>query len=206
MVVTIVAPVNTRHVGSRTRAPLREAPDGNGNGSTCSLGKRIRGFAEYRSAPAWRSAPRAVHDARRFAGAECTRYDPSPHMRWLVHGNVAAPAILEALRRYEQSAQTVEQVGLKADSSVEEIFTVLRKQQLELLTADAKLAEAPYDEGGGVAVPHDRVIVYLQLEGGEVEQDDAIDRLFERYKRLAPGRLYTVTATRVKVRQLPGPH
>ena len=33
---------------------------------------------------------------------------------------------------------------------------------------------------------------------------DAIDRLFARYKRLSPRRLYTVTATRVKIRQLPG--
>ena len=49
----------------------------------------------------------------------------------------------------------------------------------------------------------DRVVVYLQLEGGDVEQDDAIDRLFKRYKRLTPGRLYTVTGSRVKVRQLP---
>jgi hypothetical protein len=36
-----------------------------------------------------------------------------------------------------------------------------------------------------------------------VEQDDAITRLFERYKRLTPGRLYTVTGSRVKIRQLP---
>jgi hypothetical protein len=126
-------------------------------------------------------------------------------MRWLVHGNLA-PAVIDALKRHEQQAQTVAEVGLTNESSEQEIFDVIRKKQLELLTADAKLAEAPYDEGAGVAVPHDRVIVYLQLEGGEVEQDDAIDRLFERYKRLAPGRLYTVTATRVKVRQLPGPH
>jgi hypothetical protein len=46
--------------------------------------------------------------------------------------------------------------------------------------------------------------VFLQLEGGDVEQDDAIDRLFARYKRLSPGRMYTVTGTRVKIRQLPG--
>ena len=51
--------------------------------------------------------------------------------------------------------------------------------------------------------PFNRSIVYFQLEGGDVEQDDAVTRLFERYKRLTPGRLYTVTASRVKVRQLP---
>jgi hypothetical protein len=64
---------------------------------------------------------------------------------------------------------------------------------------------APFELG----VPFGRSIVFLQLEGGDVEQDDAIDRLFKRYKRLSPGRLYTVTTSRVKVRQLPtrnGPH
>ena len=54
------------------------------------------------------------------------------------------------------------------------------------------------------APPFGRSVVYLHLEGGDVEQDDAVTRLFERYKRLTPGRLYTVTASRVKVRQLPG--
>jgi hypothetical protein len=47
----------------------------------------------------------------------------------------------------------------------------------------------------------DRAIVFLQLPGGEIEHDDAIDRLFDRYKRLRPGQLYTVTETRVKVQQ-----
>jgi hypothetical protein len=45
--------------------------------------------------------------------------------------------------------------------------------------------------------------MFLQWPGGAVEQDDAVDRLFTRYKRLTPERLYTVTETRVKVRQLP---
>jgi hypothetical protein len=62
------------------------------------------------------------------------------------------------------------------------------------------MAEAPFllEQAFG------RSLVYLQLEGGDVEQDDAIDRLFDRYKRLTPGRLYTVTGSRVKIRQLPG--
>jgi hypothetical protein len=36
------------------------------------------------------------------------------------------------------------------------------------------------------------------------DQGAAITRLFERYKRLTPRRLYTVTRSRVKIRQLPG--
>ncbi len=63
------------------------------------------------------------------------------------------------------------------------------------------LAEAPLAEA---APAFGRSVVFLQLEGGDVEQDDAVTRLFDRYKRLAPGRIVTVTATRVKIRQLPG--
>ena len=60
-------------------------------------------------------------------------------------------------------------------------------------------AAAPFEQ----STSFNRSLVFLQLAGGDVEQDDAIDRLFKRYKRLAPGRLYTVTGSRVKVRQLP---
>ena len=76
------------------------------------------------------------------------------------------------------------------------------KAQLDVVTTDGALAEAPFL----LDKPFGRSIVYLQLEGGDVEQDDAIDRLFARYKRLTPGRLYTVTGSRVKIRQLPGKH
>ena len=64
-----------------------------------------------------------------------------------------------------------------------------QSKQLDLLTVDASLVNAIFEE----SIPFNRVVVYLQLEGGDVEQDDAIDRLFKRYKRLTPGRLYTVT-------------
>ena len=126
-------------------------------------------------------------------------------MRWLLHGNLT-PAAIEALRRHEQQVQNLQDAGLTSDASPAEVFKVARKLQLELITTDGNLADAPYEPETEFAAAHDRVIVYLQLEGGDVEQDDAIDRLFERYKRLSPGRLYTVTGTRVKVRQLPGPH
>jgi len=75
------------------------------------------------------------------------------------------------------------------------------KAQLDVMTSDPRLAESPL---AADAPPFGRSIVYLQLEGGDVEQDDAVTRLFERYRRLTPGRLYTVTGSRVKVRQLPG--
>jgi hypothetical protein len=68
------------------------------------------------------------------------------------------------------------------------------------MTTDAAMSAAPFL----LDYWFQRSMVYLQLEGADIEQDDAIDRLFKRYKRLTPGRLYTVTGSRVKVRQLPG--
>jgi hypothetical protein len=80
-----------------------------------------------------------------------------------------------------------------------ETLQTARKEQLDLLTNDAAMANTPFEKDFWF----NRSLVFLQLEGGELEQDDAVDRLFERYKRLTPGRMYTVTGSRVKVRQLP---
>jgi hypothetical protein len=120
-------------------------------------------------------------------------------MRWLLHGNLA-PAVADALRRHGHQAQTPADAKLES-SDPAELLKDANKLQLDVITTDATLANAPFSES---AESFARSIVFLQLEGDEVEQDDAVDRLFERYKRLTPGRLYTVTATRVKVRQLPG--
>lgn len=89
---------------------------------------------------------------------------------------------------------------LPADISPEDLLVELRRKQLELVTNDDQVIDAALKNDGGF----DRVIVYLQLAGADVEQNDAIDRLFDRYPRMSPRRLYTVTETRVKVRQLPG--
>jgi hypothetical protein len=118
-------------------------------------------------------------------------------MRWLLHGNLT-PAAGEALRRH---GHTVEALKSPADDLFELLKTA-GKKQLDILTADPQLAEAPFKNSSRFT----RSIVFLQLAGGDVEQDDAIDRLFARYKRLTPGRLYTVTGNRVKIRQLPTAH
>ncbi len=89
-----------------------------------------------------------------------------------------------------------------APAEVDAWLAAAKKAQLDVMTADPAMASVPFAEG---ATPFNRTIVFLQLAGGDVEQDDAIDRLFTRYKRLAPGRLYTVTEKRVKIRQLPQP-
>jgi predicted nuclease of predicted toxin-antitoxin system len=120
-------------------------------------------------------------------------------MRWLLHGNLT-PAVVDALKRHEQEARTSSEVGLTPEAPAQEVFDAARKAQLEILTADSALAQAPFEHDARFR----RTMVHLNVEGGEVEQDDAVDRLFDRYKRLSPGRLYTVTGSRVKIRQLPG--
>lgn len=121
-----------------------------------------------------------------------------PAMQWLIHGSVL-PAVKEALLRHEHKAQTVLDAGLPADAGLQDVLKVARQKQLDIITNDPDLAQAPFETKFWLG----RCIVYLQLEGGDVEQDDAIDRFFARYKRPAIDRLYTVTASRVKVRQLP---
>jgi hypothetical protein len=121
-------------------------------------------------------------------------------MRWLLHGTLT-PAVADALRQREDQVRDAAGLGLVPDAPHAEVLKAAHKAQLDVMTNDAALVEAMFAEG---AAPFGRSVVYLQLEGGDVEQDDAVGRLFERYKRLTPGRLYTVTGTRVKVRQLPG--
>lgn len=109
-------------------------------------------------------------------------------------------AVGEALRRHGHEAKDMNALGLPPAASMETVLQTADAAQLDILTTDVGLSAAPFL----MDYWFNRCMVYLQLEGADVEQDDAIDRLFQRYKRLTPGRLYTVTGTRVKVRQLPG--
>jgi hypothetical protein len=119
-------------------------------------------------------------------------------MRWLIHGDVQTAAV-EALRRHGHRVTTPEEIELPPDAQAADVLKNAHKRQLDVVTTSPQLAAAAI----GTPVRFDRSLVFLQLEGGAVEQDDAIARMFHRYKRLTPGRMYTVTATRVKVRQLP---
>ncbi|HET6246883.1 MAG TPA: hypothetical protein VFE47_04215 [Tepidisphaeraceae bacterium] len=119
-------------------------------------------------------------------------------MRWLLHGNLN-PAVGEALRRHKHDTKTPADISLTDQTPPIDVVKAAHKHQLDVITPDPSIAQSLAESKWNF----DRSIVFLQLEGGDVEQDDAIDRLFARYKRLTPGRLYTVTASRVKVRQLP---
>lgn len=119
-------------------------------------------------------------------------------MRWLLHGNLTH-AVAEALKRHEHTAFPFAELGMPDGAASGEVVRAAQAKQWDIITTDADLVNAVFDED----IWFNRSIVFLQLGGGDVEQDDAIDRLFTRYKRLTPGRLYTVTETRVKIRQLP---
>ena len=122
-------------------------------------------------------------------------------MRFLLIGNppLSQPAA-DAVTRHGHQISTPESLNLTHTTDHQEILKAAERAQLEIITADPALAESPY----ALDYYFPRSIVWLQLEGGDVERDDAIDRLFERYKSPKPKRLYTVTETRVKIRQLPG--
>lgn len=128
------------------------------------------------------------------------RYDAAS-MHWLLHGQLT-PAVSEALARRGDKVHTAAELDLPPGEPADliGIANAAQSKQWDVLTNDSGLVNAVFDAG----FAFNRSMVYLQLEGGDVEQDDALDRLFQRYKRLSPRRLYTVTGTRVKIRQLPG--
>jgi len=119
-------------------------------------------------------------------------------MRWLLHGNLTS-AVADALKRHEHMPFSFAELGVPDGATHGEVVRAARAKQWDIVTSEAELVNSVFDED----IWFNRSIVFLQLSGGDVEQDDAIDRLFQRYKRLTPGRLYTVTESRVKVRQLP---
>lgn len=118
-------------------------------------------------------------------------------MRFLLYGNLN-PAVKAAVERHEHAAQTMPEAGLEASLEPADILKAAHQKQLDVITNDRALALF----ARSTSLKFDRSIIYLQLAGEEVEQDDAIDRLFDRYKSPKPRMMYTVTETRVKVQQL----
>ncbi len=119
-------------------------------------------------------------------------------MRFYTHGKIF-PEAAAALTKHEQATLPAEELQAEAGTPAE-LLPALQKRQWELLTTDAAFIRDLYEQKtlfSGV------VVLLLEAENGE-QQAAAIDRLFERYRRLTPRRLYTVTPSRVKIRQLPG--
>ena len=88
-----------------------------------------------------------------------------------------------------------------AESDPAILLSLLDKKQWHLLTADAALVRGLYEK----KIPFGGVIVLVLADPDAAhDRGRAIERLFARYPRLTPGRLYTVTPNRVKIRQLSG--
>ncbi len=120
-------------------------------------------------------------------------------MQFLLHGGLAADAGNAMIRHGHRVHQIAELTdSTPALSDPQELLADLAKRQWCLLTADRDFIHAIYDQG--LAFPLCMVLLIAEPQ----HLSDAVDRLFERYKRLSPKRLYTVTPGRVKVRQLPG--
>ena len=122
-------------------------------------------------------------------------------MQWILHGQLT-PAVAEALTRHGHTVHTLSELEMKKEATHRDVVWGANKRQWDIITTDAALIHWIFDDH----FPLKRSVVFLQLTGGDAEQDDAIDRLFARYKRLTPARLYTVTGSRVKIRQLPAGH
>jgi hypothetical protein len=129
-------------------------------------------------------------------------------MHFLLHPSTPLPALSESLKHHEQSPHPLSDLSLPegaADpasilSSPALLLPLLEKKQWNLLTTDADFIHQLYEK----KYPFPGTIILLLENPSDPSHARAIDRLFERYKRLSPRRLYTITPSRVKIRQLPG--
>jgi hypothetical protein len=124
-------------------------------------------------------------------------------MRFLLHGNLSE-ATRKTLEKHEHAAHAIKELELDAPpADAGELVALLEKKQWNLLTNDGSIVREIYEK----KLAFSGVVVQILEELKSAKQAaDAVERLFERYKRLTPRRLYTVTASRVKIRQLPGGH
>ncbi len=120
-------------------------------------------------------------------------------MRFLLHVNLS-PAISAALVRHGHVAVSMHEAVLPDELPPGELLAEAHRKQLDVITKDREFAQFARTTG----VKFDRSLVFLQLRenDGEVEQDDAVDRLFDRFSRLKPRMMYTVTEQQVKAQQL----
>ena len=73
-------------------------------------------------------------------------------MRWVLHGNLT-PAVTDALVRHEQKPSAVAELGLAPEASAFEFFKVAQSKQLDVITTDAALVNAIFDEFDVLVMP-----------------------------------------------------
>ncbi|MCL2639843.1 MAG: hypothetical protein FWD53_03265 [Phycisphaerales bacterium] len=114
-------------------------------------------------------------------------------MQFLLHGAIP-PDIQAALVKAKHVCHTMEELA-EGVGEPRQFLAMLSKKQWNLITTDGDFLRQLYEQ----KIAFDGIIVQL-LDTAE----SAIPRLFERYPRLTPRRLYMITRSRVKIRQLPG--
>jgi hypothetical protein len=129
-------------------------------------------------------------------------------MRFLIHGAVH-PDAQAALVRHGHACHALLEISSETDApqtAAEDpaiLLPLLEKKQWNLATTEADFIHAMYEKK---QIFNGLILFILDDPAVLHDQDKAIDRLFERYPRLTPRRLYTITPSRVKIRQLPGGH
>lgn len=122
-------------------------------------------------------------------------------MRFYLHGSLQAD-IETALQRHSHKVHKGDELTADSDpvdiTSPRDLLARLVEKQWHLVTVDGDFLRRMYEEK--VEFPGGIIIHLLSPEA----TGEAIDRLFERYPRLTSKRLYTITPSRVKIRQLPG--
>jgi hypothetical protein len=130
-------------------------------------------------------------------------------MQFFLHGGLSkdvAAALVRHEHKTHEAAEVDGQEGAPEDwQSPREVLAFLAHKQWNLATADSAFIRLLYEQkaefvglgagGGGTGI----VLHFLDANDAQ-----GVDRLFERYPRLSVKRMYTVTGSRVKIRQLPG--
>jgi hypothetical protein len=125
-------------------------------------------------------------------------------MRFAAHGNVT-PETIAALKAaghhvHALSELTSDEISDPAALAPVDLLAALVRKQWQLITTDGALVHTIFENK--LEFPRG-LIVHIQTED-PADHPAAIARLFERYSRLTPKRMYILTASRVKIRQLPG--
>lgn len=120
-------------------------------------------------------------------------------MQFLVDGNVTSEAVA-ALKKEGHTTHTLEEISDLPHGNATELLAALVKKQWHLVTTDNAMVHEIFEHK--LIFPAGLIVFLQTAESGDYAA--GIGRLFERYKRLIPKRLYTITASRVKIRQLPG--
>jgi hypothetical protein len=122
-------------------------------------------------------------------------------MQWLLHGNLPPDIAADLVVRGHET-HLIAELSLPADATLPDIINAAAALQWDILTCDPALVAVLFGPEDNLPRMFGRSVVLIQPDAGE-DAHSILERLFTRYPRLAPWRLYTVTPSRVKIRQLP---